>query len=119
MLPPRLAKKPKRESRWRSQKHCNFVRSHACSVCGSGVAIEVAHVRIGSGAGMGQKPDDWRTVSLCKECHTRQHEVGERSFWRSFTDHTGLDQEDMIRAFINASPCKTEIRAKMQKRDND
>jgi len=103
MLPPRLAKKAKRSSRWRSQKHCNFVRSHACSVCGSDVAIEVAHVRLGSGAGMGQRPDDHRTVSLCKECHRKQHTIGERTFWAN------RDVEVLIDAFCNASPMRKEI----------
>ena len=32
-LPPRLPKKAKRATRWRSQAHCAFIRSHACSVC--------------------------------------------------------------------------------------
>lgn len=105
MLPPRLVKKPKRETRWRSQAHCTFIRNFACSVCGSTAGIEVAHVRLGSGAGMGQKPDDYRTVSLCKLCHTKQHEVGERTFWK------GVDVEALIDAFCSASPKRAEIRA--------
>lgn len=104
MLPPRIPKKAKRSTRWRSQAHCNFVRSHACSVCHSTAAIEVAHVRIGSGAGMGQKPDDWRAVSLCHECHVRQHTLGEATFW------TGRDVEALIDAFCKASPKAAEIR---------
>ena len=110
MLPPKLAKKPKRESRWRSQRHLNFVRGHACSVCGSGEPIEVAHVRLGSGAGMGQKPNDWRVVSLCKDCHRRQHERGEASFWQAFTAETGLTVDDMVDAFCKASPVAADIR---------
>jgi hypothetical protein len=109
VLPARIAKKPKRATRWRSQAHCTFVRGHACSVCGSMTAIEVAHVRIGSGAGMGQKPDDWRTVSLCKECHQCQH-TGERTFWR------GRDVEALIRAFIAASPRRVQIEQAMRER---
>lgn len=108
MLPRKLVKKPKRSTRWRSQKHCNFVRGHACSACGSDIAIEVAHVRIGSGAGMGQKPDDWRTVSLCRDCHQRQHNVGEATFWENATT---ADVEALIDAFCKASPCAAEIRA--------
>ena len=103
-LPPRLAKKPKRSSRWRSQAHCNFVRSHACSACGATSAIEVAHVRIGSGAGMGEKPHDWRSVSLCRTCHARQHTIGEPAFWK------GRDVEALIDAFCKASPKAREIR---------
>jgi hypothetical protein len=103
MLPRRIPKPPKRASRWRSQAHCNFVRGFACSSCDSLEAIEVAHVRLGSGAGMGQKPDDWRTVSLCKPCHQMQHNVGEPTFWK------GKDVEALVDAFCKASPKAREI----------
>lgn len=66
--------------------------------------IEVAHVRIGSGAGMGQKPDDWNTVSLCKECHAKQHRDGERTFW------AGKPLDGLLAAFANASPKAADIR---------
>jgi 5-methylcytosine-specific restriction endonuclease McrA len=112
MLPKRIPKTPKRESRWRSLAHCNFVRSHACSVCGAMSPIEVAHVRIGSGAGMAQKPDDWNTVSLCKPCHQSQHHVGERTFWKA----AGIDPTALAEAFAKASPKAAEIRAKKVER---
>lgn len=111
MLPRKIPKAPKRASRWRSQAHLNFVRSHACSVCDSIAAIEVAHVRLGSGAGMGQRPDDFRTVSLCKACHSAQHRVGEQTFWR------GIDVEALIDAFCKASPKAAEIRRVRQERE--
>ena len=107
MLPARIPKQPKRSSRWRSPAHCNFVRSHACSVCGSTAAIEVAHVRLGSGAGIGQRPDDFRTVSLCREHHAMQHTIGEASFWREFE----TDIEALVSAFCKASPKAREIEA--------
>lgn len=104
MLPPRQTKKAKRSSRWRSQAHCNFIRSFCCTVEGcAGQPIEVAHVRNGSGAGMGQKPDDYRTVSLCKQCHADQHRVGEVTFWG------GRDVDAIIEAFCKASPKAREI----------
>lgn len=34
MLPPKVPKKAKRSSRWRSQAHLTFVRKHQCSVAG-------------------------------------------------------------------------------------
>lgn len=111
-LPPKIQKAPKRSSRWRSQAHCNFVRSHACSVCHSTAGIEVAHVRLGSGAGMGQKPDDWRTVSLCRDCHQAQHELGERTFWE------GRDVEALVAAFCKASPKRAEIERIKREREN-
>lgn len=104
MLPRAIPKDPKRSKRFRSQAHCAFVRSRACSVCDSTAGVQVAHVRIGSGAGMGQKPNDWHAVSLCSECHTRQHTVGEVTFWQ------GRDVEALIDAFCKASPKAREIR---------
>jgi hypothetical protein len=101
----KIAKAPKRSSRYRSQAHCNHVRSHACVVCDAAAPIEVAHVRLGSGAGMGQRPDDHRTVALCKPCHARQHTIGEQTFW------AGRDVEAIIAAFVATSPKRREIEA--------
>jgi len=61
---------------------------------------------MGSGAGMGQKPDDWRAVSLCRDCHQMQHRVGEETFWNEYSDR---DVEALIEAFIAASPKRFEI----------
>ncbi len=106
-LPKRIAKAPKRASRWRSQAHCNFVRSHGCCACAATTAIEVAHVRLGSGAGMGQRPHDFRTISLCKEHHAEQHRIGEQSFEKRYNiDMAGLADE-----FASASPRAIEIRS--------
>lgn len=111
MLPQRLPKKPKRDGRFRSQAHLTFVRSHHCCIEGcTDMPIEAAHVRIGSGSGIGQKPDDWRAVSLCRDHHARQHEVGERTFW------AGIDVEALIEAFCKASPRASEIRRHRQER---
>jgi hypothetical protein len=71
-------------------------------------AIEVAHIRIGSGAGIAQKPHDWLTVSLCKDCHALQHRQGERTFWSS----KEIDPLKMAAAFAKASPKSAEIAAK-------
>lgn len=111
-LPPRIPKKPKRASRWRSQAHCNFVRGHACSVCGTMSGIEVAHVRNGSGAGMGQKPDDFWTVSLCKHCHAQQHQLGEQTFWRN------RNVGGLLEAFCKNSPKAREIAQVKRERDD-
>lgn len=113
-LPPKIRKAPKRSSRWRSQAHLNFVRSRACSVCGSDVAVEAAHVRMFSGAGLGQKPDDFRAVSLCRNCHACQHSLGEPSFWSRYD----FDVEELIEAFCKASPKAREIREAKREREN-
>jgi len=112
MLPRRIPKPAKRASRWRCPAHCKFVREHACSFCGTTAGIEVMHVRLGSGAGMGQKPDDWRTCSACRDCHARQHSIGEETFWQ------GRDREALIAAFIKASPRQREIEQVMRERGN-
>lgn len=121
MLPPRIPKKPKRESRWRSPAHLAFIRSFACVACYSTIKIEAAHVRLGSGTGMSQKPDDYRALPLCGGsedgfggCHQLQHSRGERSFW----DLVGIDPEEMIAEFIKASPKRREIEAAMKERDH-
>ena len=111
----KLPKKAKRETRFRSQRHLSHVRGHACVVCDASAPIEAAHVRLGSGAGMGQKPDDWNAVALCggpDGCHTRQHTVGEQTFW------AGRDVRAIIEEFINTSPVRREIRAAQKERDN-
>lgn len=110
-FPRKLPKPAKRSSRFKSQAHCNHVRAHACSVCGEMAPIEVAHVRIGSGAGVGQKPDDHRTVSLCRDCHAQQHQVGERTFWR------GKDVEALIAFFIRTSPRRQQIEQFMREQN--
>jgi hypothetical protein len=71
--------------------------------------IECAHVRINSNAGMGQKPDDYRVVPLCREHHQQQHTIGERTFWETYERATGQSVEDLIQAICNASPKAREI----------
>lgn len=60
--------------------HLAFIRSLPCCRCGKSPS-QAAHVRMGTGGGMGMKPDDRYTVPLCADCHRRQHDVGERAFW--------------------------------------
>lgn len=112
----KLPKKPKRESRYRSQRHLNHVRGHACINCDAEAPIEAAHVRMHSGTGMGQKPHDWRAVALCKSCHVQQHTIGERTFWNRFRDRTNQHVESVMEDFIRTSPVRAEIEA--HRRDN-
>ncbi len=114
-LPRKIPKPPKRSSRWRSLGHCNFVRSHGCSVpnC-DGRPIEVAHVRTGSGAGIGQRPDDWNTISLCLAHHAEQHRIGEASFEKRH----GFSMAEKAAEFAKASPKRAEIeRIKRERND--
>lgn len=114
MLPQRIPKPPKRASRWRSQAHLSFVRSHRCCVrdCNA-MPIEAAHVRNGSGAGIGRRPDDHRAVSLCRDHHAEQHRLGEETFWRTVAMR---DVEALIIEFCRASPKRLEIEAVKKER---
>lgn len=115
MLPRRIPKPAKRATRWRSQAHANFVRSHECSIPGcADRPIEFAHVRLGSGAGLAQKPDDFRGVSLCRAHHVAQHAIGEATFWRDYH----IDVEALVEAFAAASPKAAEIKRIKQERAN-
>lgn len=62
---------------------------------------------------MAQKPDDWHTVSLCKECHASQHHVGERTFWTS----AKIDPLALAAEFAKASPKGREIADAKRERD--
>lgn len=107
MLPRRIPKPKRRSERWRSQAHCNFVRSHECCVPGCGARpIEVAHVRRGSDGGMGKKPSDWNVLSLCRDHHAEQHRIGEESFERRYK----IDLRRMADTFALASPRAIQIR---------
>lgn len=104
MLPARIRSKPTKDRR-RFPAHCNFVRSFACCACGSKAAIEVAHVRTGTDGCMGKKPGDYWTISLCHDCHTRQHNIGEASF----EAENGIDMKALAREFVQASPKRREL----------
>jgi hypothetical protein len=65
----------------------------------------VAHVRIGSFAGIAQKPHDYFTISLCRDHHAEQHRIGERSFE---TKH-GISMSDLAWEFARISPKARDI----------
>lgn len=126
MLPRRIPKPAKRASRWKSQAHRDWVRGFACCICGSTTNIEVAHVRFGSGAGIGQKPDDWRTVPLCAGpfsnidgqlgCHDRQHVIGEPTFWAN-AEKDGVVLDTLLSELAHASPRAAQIRDAQRERE--
>jgi hypothetical protein len=67
--------------------------------------IEVAHVRRGSGAGVGQRPHDFFTISLCRDHHSEQHRIGEQSF----EDTHGINMRGLAVLFARQSPKAREI----------
>lgn len=108
MLPAKIDRKSHRENVGkRSPGHCNFVRGHECSVKGcEGRPIEVAHVRTGTGGGMGVKPSDRWTISLCRAHHAEQHRIGERAFETA----AGLDMKTLAAEFARKSPHWPKLR---------
>jgi hypothetical protein len=119
MLPPRIPKKSRRATRWRSPAHTKHVRSFACAMCHSTTNVVAAHFRFGSDAGTGEKPDDWLTTPLCDGpfsnidgktgCHRVQHAMGEQSFWRDYARRHGQTVHQLIEALIASSPKRKEI----------
>lgn len=108
-FPARIDRKSHRENEGkRCPAHRNFVRSHECSVPGcGGRPIEVAHVRTGTGGGMGVKPSDRWCISLCRDCHGQQHQLGERSFEQA----ARIDMKALAAEFVKRSPHRAKLEA--------
>jgi hypothetical protein len=101
-------------------KHLDAVRKLICVACGEDRErhIEAAHVRQASAAhgkrstGMAMKPDDRWVLPLCRDCHARQHSVGELTFWDEIQLSPFLvcerlyaaspDIEAMLKVIVNA-----------------
>jgi 5-methylcytosine-specific restriction endonuclease McrA len=108
MLPVRLKRKSDKAERGkRSPAHRAWVRGHACSACGSTAGIECAHVRTGTDGGTGIKPSDRWCISLCGDCHRRQHQWGEGTFERQW----GINMKALAEAFVKASPHRHKLGA--------
>ena len=108
-LPPRrdALQRPKKVKR-RCPSHTKWVGEHSCSVPGcGGLPIEVAHVRKGTDCGMGLKPSDKWTISLCREHHSEQHRVGEPVFEKKLK---GPTMKELAAEFARRSPHKAKLR---------
>lgn len=116
-LPPRIKRErvdTGREKRDRCPSHLAFVRSHGCCVPGCDERpIEAAHVRSGTDGGIGLKPSDCWSISLCAAHHRQQHAIGEPAFER---EH-GIDMKRLAREFSAASqPWKRHLANKAHER---
>ena len=66
----------------RNGDHLKFIAAIGiCLACGRRGPCEAAHVRKGTGGGMGLKPPDKFTLPLCAACHHEQHQIGEAEFF--------------------------------------
>jgi hypothetical protein len=107
-LPPRIKRQSgKKDAGKRSPAHRKWVRGHACSACGSETAIEAAHVRNGTDGGTGIKPSDRWVISLCKLCHSRQHQIGEEAFEKAW----GINMKAIAEMFLKVSPHRGKLEA--------
>lgn len=108
MLPERIKHDSgRKEAGKRSPAHRKWVRGFACCACGSTTAIECAHVRNGTDGGTGIKPSDRWTISLCKDCHSRQHQIGEPAFERE----NRIDLKALAAEFFRKSPHRAKLEA--------
>ena len=106
-LPARIDRKSHRENVGkRSPGHRAWVRRHGCCACGGTAGIECAHVRNGTGGGVGVKPSDRWCISLCKRCHNSQHFLGEPEFER----RNNIDMKALAEEFARRSPHWPKLR---------
>ena len=106
MLPQRIKKQSdKADAGKRSPAHRGWVRGHHCVVPGcQELPIECAHVRRANNSGMGFKPSDAFTVSLCREHHEESHR-GEQTFEAKHK----IDLMAKAREFYAASPHRHKL----------
>lgn len=92
----------------RSPGHLAWIRQFTCTLWSREECegrIEAAHVRLGAHAGMGQKPGDDRTVSLCAKHHAEQHSIGEATFAAKY----GVDLEKIAARLWSLSPHRKKM----------
>lgn len=100
-FPNRLAQGRRKTSSSTCAGHRAWVRCHSCSVAGCRrLPIECAHVRCGTDGGVGLKPSDKWTISLCQFHHLEQHEIGEMGFGKKYD----LDLRSLALEFARRSP---------------
>ncbi len=102
-----------RDRRDRCPGHLAWVRKHECSVSqhgGCDGAIEAAHVRRGTDAGIGLKPSDNWSVSLCHTHHAEQHRIGEPAFEAKYS----INLKQLAAEFTKASPAWKRYLAKKE-----
>ncbi len=74
----------------RDRKYLDSLRELKCVICRKS-PCDPAHVRYGSGGGMGLKPGDDCALPLCHEHHMEQHRIGEIIFWLKYiTEYDSL-----------------------------
>lgn len=105
-FPSLLSSEPRKKTSRTCAAHRAWVRKHRCSVRGCRqMPIECAHVRQGTDGGLGLKPSDKWTISLCRDHHLEQHEIGEAAFEAKYD----LDLLKLAAEFARRSPSRTRL----------
>ncbi len=107
-LPNRLEREKSREPSGREcPAHRAWVRRHQCCVPGClRRPIECAHVRRDTDGGVSLKPSDRWSISLCRDHHIEQHQVGELAFEQRY----GIDLRELADLFARRSPHRQKLR---------
>lgn len=115
-FPSRLPAVPQRKlTRRTCAAHRAWVRRHRCCVRGCrGSPIESAHVRDGTDGGTGLKPSDRWCISLCRDHHLEQHQIGERTFEQKYD----LDLRELACEFALRSPHRLLLNARDPDQDS-
>jgi hypothetical protein len=96
-----LPREPRKKSSRSCAAHRAWVRRHRCSVPGCRARpIECAHIRCGTDGGLGLKPSDKWCVSLCRDHHLEQHQIGEQAFEEKYS----LELLSLAKEFFLRSP---------------
>jgi len=105
-FPAHLPMEPRKTNSRTCAAHRAWVRKHRCSVMGCrGLPIECAHVRSGTDGGLGLKPSDKWTISLCRSHHLEQHEIGEPAFEARYE----LNFRELAKEFAKLSPYRGKL----------
>lgn len=105
-LPKRLERAERRRDERRCPAHRAWVRRHQCCVPGcSNREIECAHVRTGTDGGIAMKPSDRWCISLCREHHREQHQMGECAFEAKYN----LELCSLAGEFARRSPYRANL----------
>jgi hypothetical protein len=115
--------KPKRKAdmgrspRQKDAGYLEMIRQLPCVSCRMDPCGEAAHIRMARAAagwgkvGLGEKPDDVRSLPLCPECHRNGnnslHVVGEQPFF----DALGIDPVPICQALQRLAPNVEGMRA--------
>lgn len=86
--------------------HRAWVRRHHCCVPGcTNLPVDCAHVHADTDGGMGLKPSDKWTISLCRTHHIEQHQIGEAAFEKRHK----IEMRALAMEFAKRSPHRAKL----------